>query len=214
MKYVHENEDGTIALWSVVPTKITRVSDGAEFFINQTRTVGQGPNARFEIGGGNDIEAFFMDVGPAGFDVGDLEADSLGSNYVIHFPTFEEAVLDKLHPDNKVKVKKHKKIKSGDLPADRTFRGAWRLKANGKIDVDVGAARTITRQHLTVAANMAKANLEREYTQMQMQGGNAAALTKLRDKHQKWSTAKDDPRIDAATTVDELKAVLDEVSAS
>lgn len=208
MRYVHENIDGSVALWACVPKSVSRISDGQVFTIN---TIGRNEerNVTF-IRGGNETENLTLVVGDKDYDIADLEADSI-PGYTIIFPDFETDILSKLRPEDRAKVKKHRVGKKADVPTDRTFRAAWIDTPSGKIEVDIVKARVIARQMIEREANMASARLERDFVQLQMNGGNTNQLDAISKKAREWKNKPFDPRIDQATNAKELKQMIETV---
>lgn len=90
-----------------------------------------------------------------------------------------------------------------DVPKDRTFRGAWTFNGDA-VEVDMVAARAIHRQNLRIARQPRLEALDVQVMRRMEEGESAATLIaqkrRLRDV-----TA--DPRIEAAKTPDELKAL-------
>lgn len=96
-----------------------------------------------------------------------------------------------------------RRIDAADLPTDRAYRGAW-VDTGERIDHDLPKARELHRERLRALRAPVLAALDVEVVRALEQGrpatGVAARKQALRDV-----TA--DPRIDAAQTVDELRAV-------
>lgn len=207
MRYVHENEDGTVALWSVVPETVTRVSDGKVFKINAVSR-NEERNVTM-IRGGNNKESIVLVVGDKDFDIADLGVDSI-PGYTVSFPTFEDGILNKLHPDHRAKIKKWRVGKKEEFNRDRTFRQAWRDK-EGTVDVDVEAAKDVAKQIIQREANMMEAQLERQFARMQMEGGSTQQLEGLRKKFRNLKNKDKDPRINNAATHKELKQLIETI---
>lgn len=99
-------------------------------------------------------------------------------------------------------------IEADSLPSDRTFRGAWAL-VDGQVQVDMPKAREIWRGLIRTARAPVLARLDVEWQRAAEEGDaerQAAVLqvkTRLRD-------APEDPRIEAATTPEELLALWPE----
>ena len=101
-------------------------------------------------------------------------------------------------------------------PADRTFRNAWRAPGRSAegvacpdcpaVVVDMPAARDLHRAWLRRKRITALADLDRDYLRADEQGDPAAKRAVVAQK-QRWRDAPADPRIDAATTPDVLRAV-------
>ncbi len=93
-----------------------------------------------------------------------------------------------------------------DFPVqDRDFRGAWRMR-DGKIGVDMPAARGIHRDRMRQARAPRLAALDVEY-QRADEAGDGAAKRAIGARKQALRDVTADPRIDAADTPDALRAV-------
>lgn len=95
-----------------------------------------------------------------------------------------------------------------DVPEDRTFRDAWRL-SGGKIAHDMEHCRAIHRDHLRALRAPKLAALDVEY-QRADEAGDAARKSSIAARKQALRDVTADPRIDAATTPEELKMVTPE----
>ena len=95
------------------------------------------------------------------------------------------------------------KADPSSFPADDAFRGAWRFK-DGKIGHDMTKAREIHRATIRRHRAELMAVLDVQFMRAVEEGADTKAISaekkRLRD-------APADPRIDAAKTIDELKAV-------
>lgn len=92
-----------------------------------------------------------------------------------------------------------------EVPAERTFRGAWEADANaGVISVDMAAARDIWRDKIRQARIEPLAALDTAYMKALETGADTTQI--IADK-QALRDAPTDPAIDAATTPEELAAV-------
>ena len=89
------------------------------------------------------------------------------------------------------------------VPADRTFRGAWQFSGSA-VDIDMAAARDIHRDNLRQARKPLLDALDVDYMKALEQGGDTAAIAAQK---QVLRDVTADPRIDAAATPDELKAL-------
>lgn len=90
-------------------------------------------------------------------------------------------------------------------PAARTFRDAW-VSKGGKIDVDMSRARDIQRNRIRAARKTAMAILDVESARA-FEDQDDAARADVSLKKQLLRDAPADPRIDAATTPEELAAI-------
>ena len=92
-----------------------------------------------------------------------------------------------------------------EVPAERTFRGAWEANTNtGVISVDMAAARDIWRDKIRQARTKPLAALDTAFMKALETGADTTQITA--DK-QALRDAPTDPAIDAATTPEELAAV-------
>ena len=92
-----------------------------------------------------------------------------------------------------------------EVPAERTFRGAWEANTNtGVISVDMAAARDIWRDKIRQARTKPLAALDTAFMKALEAGADTTQITA--DK-QALRDAPTDPAIDAATTPEELAAV-------
>jgi hypothetical protein len=92
-----------------------------------------------------------------------------------------------------------------EVPAERTFRGAWEANTNtGVISVDMAAARDIWRDKIRLARTELLAALDTAYMKALETGADTTQI--IADK-QALRDAPTDPAIDAATTPEELAAV-------
>ena len=89
------------------------------------------------------------------------------------------------------------------VPTDRTFRGAWQFNGSA-VDIDMAAARDIHRDNLRAERKPLLDALDVDYMKALEQGGDTAAIAAQK---QVLRDVTDDPRIDAAATPDELKAL-------
>lgn len=97
---------------------------------------------------------------------------------------------------------------SAEIPADRTFRNAW-ADANGRVEHDIEKCRAIHRDALRKMRAPLFAPLERaQRTALAI--GDTAKAKEIEANLQALRDATDDPRIDAANTPEELKAVIPE----
>jgi hypothetical protein len=89
---------------------------------------------------------------------------------------------------------------------DRTFRNAWKDGRNGKPDHDMPKAREITRIHLRKERLKEFCRLDHVY-RLAEEAGDQEVKREVATVKQKFRDVTDDPRIEAAQTVEELKAL-------
>lgn len=100
-------------------------------------------------------------------------------------------------------------IEESDVPTDRAFRNSWK-DTGTSIECDMPKAREIHRARLRRKRTPLLAVLDSDYLRADEDGDNqkkrdvAARKQALRD-------VTDDPRIESATTPEELKAVIPDV---
>lgn len=123
-----------------------------------------------------------------------------------------EACLAKWHPDEQAKVVSHQRIDPGVVPQDRTFRNAWVLSGD-KIGHDMEKARAILRDRLRRERAPLLAALDVAYLRA-YEADDAAAKADVLVQKQTLRDAPADPQIDAAATVDDLKAITLDVLAA
>lgn len=104
----------------------------------------------------------------------------------------------------------HREIAEGDVPEDRVFRGAWSF-ADGKMATDMGRARDIFRGKLRADRQAALTTLDSDYLRAD-ESGDADRKAEIARKKQALRDAPQDPRIEAASTPEELAALKIEVS--
>jgi hypothetical protein len=95
-----------------------------------------------------------------------------------------------------------------EIPSDRTFRGAW--KDTGVVSVDMPKAREIHREKLRELRAPKLVALDIEYMRAD-ERADSAEKSRIALKKQALRDVTEDPRIESASTPDELKAVLPEV---
>lgn len=118
----------------------------------------------------------------------------------------EQAEIDRsVFPAEHGAVVGWKPIQDRDVPPDRTFRGAWRCKGDN-IEVDMPAAREIHRERLRRHRARMMPDLDAEYIKAD-EKGDKARKQEIAQEKQRLRDITADPRIEAAGTPDELRAV-------
>lgn len=115
------------------------------------------------------------------------------------------AEIAKWHPDQRAKVVSVAEIDPAVIPQDRTFRNAWMLSGD-KIDHDMDKARAIKRDMIRAARAPLLAVLDVEY-QRADEAGDSDAKAAVAAKKQTLRDVPANPAIDAAKTVEDLKAI-------
>lgn len=101
----------------------------------------------------------------------------------------------------------HVVIDVEDLPADRTYRGAWKKEGKSRVVHDMAKARDIHRNMLREKRAPLLATLDMQYMRAD-EAGDAALKTSIASQKQALRDITTHPDIAAATTVDELKALV------
>jgi hypothetical protein len=127
---------------------------------------------------------------------------------VLRAATAEEC-LAQWHPDLRARVIRHRPVEPDALPVDRTFRDAWTLTDAGVVH-DMAKARAIKRDMLRAERTPLLAALDVEYQRADERKDDAAKAT-IAAKKQALRDVTSDPAIDAAATVEELKALKPDV---
>jgi len=91
------------------------------------------------------------------------------------------------------------------VPADRTFRGAWQFSGDA-VEIDMAKARDIHRDRLRAERNLRFDALDAEWFRA-AEAGDTDAQTAIAEVKQALRDVTADPRIVAAETPDELKAL-------
>lgn len=99
-------------------------------------------------------------------------------------------------------------MKPGEVPPDRTYRDAWTDTEVGIVH-DIKKARDIQRARFRAQRMPRLEKLDRDYTRALAvaQNFNDPAVLSIERERQRLRDAPTDPRIEAATTVTELKAI-------
>jgi hypothetical protein len=98
-------------------------------------------------------------------------------------------------------------IDEAGIPADRTFRDAWRITPAGGVTVDMPAAREIYRAQLRVSRTPLLAALDVAFMRA-LESGDAVKQAEIIAKKEALRAVTEDPAIDAAETPAQLKAVI------
>jgi len=118
----------------------------------------------------------------------------------------DDAFLARLIAGLPADAKDVRVIDANEVPTDRTFRNAWRNNGAGKPEVDMPAARELWRERMRRARAPKLAALDVEY-QRADEAADAGRKADVVKRKQTLRDVTDDPRIEAAQTPDELKAV-------
>lgn len=130
-----------------------------------------------------------------------------GPNKLVHFT--HEPTLGNIGAEivkARLDCKRWRFLNPGEeLPTDHTFRDAWTVSEKS-IDVDMPKAREIHKQILRSERAPLLAALDTEFMRA-LEAGDVAAQTEIASRKQKLRDATDNPAIEAAATLEELKAV-------
>lgn len=121
------------------------------------------------------------------------------------WPSVEEC-LAKWTPEQRAEVESHRPISFDNLPTNRAFRNAWR-DTGTKIETDMPAAREIWRGTLRRLREPLLAQLDVAY-QRADERSDAAAKQSIAAQKQALRDVTADPAIEAASTPEELMAVI------
>lgn len=102
-------------------------------------------------------------------------------------------------------------VEDSAIPADRTFRNAWQISA-GKVVCDMPKARGLARDMLRAERAERFTRLDGEWMRAMGRGEalEAAAVEAKRETMRNWPQ---DPRIESATTQEELKSTIQSLKA-
>jgi hypothetical protein len=106
---------------------------------------------------------------------------------------------------DKTPIKSWRLISPSDLPPTREFRLAWR-ENNGKLVEDIVECRKIYKNHIRESRKLLLEALDIEY-QIADEQENKVRKREIAQEKQRLRDATDDPRIEAARTVEELKVI-------
>jgi hypothetical protein len=127
---------------------------------------------------------------------------------VSHHPVTPEAVLARIHQEG-LAVRSWRVIRYEDIPKDRTYRDAWKDLGTTPLAHDLTRAKAIHRDHLRHARLPKLAELDVDYQRADEQH-DQAAKQRVAAAKQALRDLPADPAIDAAATIDALKAVWPE----
>lgn len=96
----------------------------------------------------------------------------------------------------------HRPISVADIPADRTFRAAWKPG----LTVDIAKARNLHKGRMRAARKPRLEVLDAEMMRA-LEDGNQAAVADIKRRKKALRDVTDDPAIAAAATPEALKAV-------
>lgn len=133
------------------------------------------------------------------------EANKLAPNQIETIVQAELAQWSKVDQDA---VVSWRMMEDAAIPDDRTFRNAWRdTTPEAVIDVDMTKARDIQRDRLRAMRDPMLAELDTAYMRAD-ETGDTAKKQDIAVRKQVLRDVTDDPAIEAASTPEELKAVI------
>lgn len=118
------------------------------------------------------------------------------------YATPEECIA-KWPQEKRAQVLRVRAIDLAQVPTDRTYRDAW----TPNLTVDMEKARSIQRDRVRAARAPLLQALDVEYMKA-LEMGDTAAMEFIAGEKQALRDAPADPRINAASTPEELKAIL------
>lgn len=199
MRYVVANQDGSVALLTLVPSFIT-LNTGARFAVRGVRRQEVTPGFGFTKLYGDGFELI---VGDLSYDIALLERDTI-PGVTLDFPDAQREI-DRWPASVRSAVVSLRPLLPGErVPVNRTFRDAW--TDTGRVEVDMTKAREIWRDKMRDAREPLFAPLDA--SQLSAISVTADQATKeIEAQKQVLRDVTADPGIDAATTPDELVQV-------
>ena len=141
-------------------------------------------------------------------------ADGGVSIMVAEDDTTCEAEIAKWSPEMQAEIVGHEPLKLEAVPQDRYFRNAWTHvvpgRAVGQVEVDMDKARDIHRDVLRRQRAPLLAEADVGYVKAD-EAGDEPKKAEVRAYKQALRDVPQDPRIDAAQTPEELKAIVPDV---
>lgn len=119
-------------------------------------------------------------------------------------PTPQECIA-KWHESARANVVSIAPLDPAVIPADRTFRDAWKLDKGGIVH-DLGKAKEIQRARIRAARDPLFADLDTQQLRA-LAAGDGKAVQAIEAKKQALRDAPADPAIEKAGSVEELKAL-------
>jgi len=119
---------------------------------------------------------------------------------------FIERIISKDIPTNASNINI---LEEQNVPKDREFRNAWKLDASG-ISIDMQKAKELKRQKLRLLRIPFLKNLDTEYLRAD-ENGDTAEKQRIAQQKQALRDVTSDPAIEAASTPEELKAVMPDI---
>lgn len=117
-------------------------------------------------------------------------------------------IIKKWPESERLKVVSFHAIQDRDIPADRTYRNAWTW--NGKIEHDMVKARNIHRDRMRLARKPKLEALDISYIKAD-EAGNTLLKSQIAAQKQVLRDVTILPAIETAATVEQLKAVWQEI---
>jgi hypothetical protein len=96
-------------------------------------------------------------------------------------------------------------ISESDIPNDRTFRSAWCLNGDSKIETDMSRAREIWKERMRTARRPKLDELDRLHSRA-IGRGNRSEADAIEAQRQTLRDVTDDPAVEKAQTPEELNA--------
>jgi hypothetical protein len=204
MRYLTTNQDDTVAVIVLIPVAVIRVEDGERFALDGLRVrdpAGDQPGSCTLYGAGVEVV-----IGDYTYDVADLEADSIAGLAFV-FPDVERDVIAKWVPATRDQVVGVRQCTKAEIPADRTFRNAWRDRGR-IIDHDMPMVRQLQLGWIRQQRAPMLEQLDRDWMRATGQGNSAeAARIEAERQRLRDAPATLGPLLEAAQTPDDVKRV-------
>lgn len=131
-----------------------------------------------------------------------IRRDGLESGFY-KVPATKEAIEERCQKEG-LSLVSWRFIQYNDIPPDRTYRDAW-ADIGGRVAHNMNKAREIHRGHIRVARGEKFAALDAAYMRADERNDNAEKK-RVGDIKQRLRDMPSDPAIDAAQTIEELRA--------
>lgn len=142
------------------------------------------------------MSIYLLERSDGGVSIMRLVGDTTPEKEVAKWPKEEQDIIVGIHPATE-----------DDIPKDRTFRNAWsRKNPNKPIEVDMEKARSVWKDKIREARALRFTRLDVEYMRAEERGDEAKKL-EIVERKKLLRELPQDPRIEDAKTVEELKAV-------
>lgn len=203
MRKLIENADGFVGIMELFPLRALGAMEVEILGQRRYDRLGDQPG-RTVLYGTSGSMAIEITVGDEYYVIGDLEPESV-RGWTFVFPDVESQVLTAWVTEKRAAVVAVHHLPADAPRPDRYFRNAWKCD-QGRLDVDMPKARELHRNALRLQRARRFAELDAEYFKAQ-ERSDLVALHEIASHKQALRDAPQDPRLEAAQTPDELKAV-------